>query len=620
VSLPFHRWPEAALTLARTFGARGVALRAVHEARRSVGAFRRRPRRFAGPFVAPNEHLFAAGPMLGVITNRDIALARGERVVDGEYQAYRSRWRRLPTDAAGWQLTPAGQPLPANRPWWKVAHLGLGSGSDAVDIKDIWEPARFAWVYDLVRAYHVTHDDRYVAAFHRIFSLWCEASPPFMGVHWSCGQEAAIRAIALLYAEGNLGDAAPSTMPAMARVTSVLAASGERIADAIGHAISQRNNHAISEAVGLLALGSRFRGRHPEAVAWARRGRRLLERLVPEQFAPDGWYIQHSFNYLRLALDQCVIGQHVLRTASNTLPPEAVERLRAAVELLFAVIDPDTGIVPNHGQNDGSFVHPITLGAYRDFRPVLTAACAIFGFEYPRNVPLDEEVLAWLALPEPTRGEPLGDQVAHGESGWAAARVGSASTFLRAAHYTSRPSHIDPLHLDVRFGSREVIADPGTFAYNAAPPWRNALAVGAVHNGPVLDDEEPGVRGPRFLWYVWPTARLLTARLDSGTATIAAEVPDRVRRVVRVTGDRVVVEDTILAQHARRVRIRWLLHPDANPRSVRVDGHSRLLEAHEDSVAGWYSPNYGERIPSRYIEVERDAAPGSRIITEISKP
>ena len=51
----------------------------------------------------------------------------------------------------------------------------------------------------------------------------------------------------------------------MARITTVLAATGERVNDAIGHALSQRNNHGISEAVGLLALGARFRGTHPAA-------------------------------------------------------------------------------------------------------------------------------------------------------------------------------------------------------------------------------------------------------------------------------------------------------------------------------------------------------------------
>ncbi|HEY9449059.1 MAG TPA: heparinase II/III family protein, partial [Gemmatimonadaceae bacterium] len=206
-----------------------------------------------------------------------------------------------------------------------------------------------------------------------------------------------------------------------------------------------------------------------------------------------------------------------------------------------------------------------------------------------------------------------------GSSGWAAARLGggAVSVFVRAGNYTSRPGQIDPLHLDVRFGSREVITDAGTFSYNAPPPWHNALASGAVHNGPILDDEEPGIRGPRFLWYVWPSARIVSAGMDGDDAVIVAEIPDRVRRTVRVMADRVIVQDQVLAPSARRVRIRWLLHPDADPASVRVEGGSHLLEAREGEPAGWFSPTYGERVASRYVELEREVKAREVIVTEI---
>src|SRR5690606_11005738 len=126
----------------------------------------------------------------------------------------------LPSTADRWHG--AGE-LPAFRPdvpWWKISH----TGADGTDIKDVWEPARFGWVYDLVRAYLVTRDDRYAAAFHRIFAEWLESSPPFRGVHWSCGQETTIRAVALLYAEANLASAPSSDREALARIAAVLAA------------------------------------------------------------------------------------------------------------------------------------------------------------------------------------------------------------------------------------------------------------------------------------------------------------------------------------------------------------------------------------------------------------
>ncbi len=612
-------WPTAARTLARTFGARGIVLRSAHELRRAVNSFRATPRHQVTLSPQHALHPFAVdATALATATDRANAIERAERIVAGEFLAYGSLWRALPGDARGWHALEDGAAFPHDVPWWKLSH----SGAAGTDVKDAWEPARFGWVYDLVRAFILTRDDRYAAAFHRYFGEWLESSPPFRGVHWSCGQETTIRAVALLYAEANLATTPSSDRESLARIASVLAASGERIADAVGQAISQRNNHAISEAVGMLVLGTRFRGSHPEAARWAREGRRLLERLIIEQFAEDGWYIQHSFTYLRLALDQCVVAQRMLRSSHASLSHAAIARLRAAVDLLLAVVDPETGIVPNHGQNDGALVHPIALAEYRDFRPVITAACATFGYPLPRDVPPNAEALAWLGLQMPEHGEPLRDGVVRGSSGWAAARAGNGavSVFVRAGSYTSRPGQIDPLQLDVRFDSCEVVTDAGTFSYNSLPPWRNALASGAVHNGPIVDDEEPGIRGPRFLWYVWPSARIVSAGMDGDEAVIVAEIPDRVRRTVRVMTDRVVVRDEVLAPDARRVRIRWLLHPGADPASVRVEGGSQLVEAREGEPAGWFSPTYGERVASRYVEVEREVGEGRVVVTEMLRP
>ncbi|MGI8508445.1 MAG: heparinase II/III domain-containing protein [Gemmatimonadaceae bacterium] len=609
MTLSTRQIPRAILTVARTFGVRGTALRLEHELRRKSNKFRDRTRFHLPSQQNPREHPFhVSTDRLLSVTGSHVAVARGERVLAGEYQAYRWEWRPFPVSPADWS-----QNLPADCQWWKVPHLSASG-----DIKDVWEPARFAWAYDLVRAFLVTHDDRYATAFHDRLRQWLDGSPPFLGPHWSCGQETAIRAVALLYAEANLSSSPASTSDSMLTIASVLAASAERIADAFGYAVSQRNNHAISEAMGLIVLGARFRGEHPEADRWLARGKKWLERLVLEQFATDGWYIQHSFTYLRLALDQCVVAQRALRASGDSLSPAAVARLGAAVDLLLVVMDSSTGIVPNHGANDGAFVHPITLAEYRDFRPSITAACAIFGFPLPVSVAPDREVLAWLGLDRPAIGEAVPDGVRVGQSGWASARVGASTVFLRAGHYRSRPGHLDPLHVDIRLGGRELVVDPGTFAYNAPPPWRNGLASAHVHNGPVLDGEEPGIKGPRFLWYAWPESEIITTTWVDGTATIVAEIRGRIRRVVRVTSERVVVEDYVLSATAQTARVSWLLAPNANVDAVQVDGDAQIVAATEGKTSAWFSPHYGQRLPTRSVDVVRQVIMGSRISVEFN--
>ncbi|GJG88446.1 hypothetical protein tb265_36270 [Gemmatimonadetes bacterium T265] len=613
--LPVRRWPTAAGTLARTFGVRGAALRTTHELRRAAHGFRPAPRESLAVDAAPPAPAFRVdAARLRAASDAAVALERAARVRAGEHEAYRWTWTPLPADADAWLRHPAtSHGYRADAPWWTVPHLDPRAG----DIKDLWEPARFGWAYDLVRGSLLTGDPRYAASFAKYFTKWAESSPPFRGPHWSCGQETAIRAVALLYAEANL----PLARDVSASVVRTLAASGERIDDALGYAVSQRNNHAISEAVGLLALGARLRGAHPDAARWYARGRRWLARLVAEQFAPDGWYVQHSFTYLRLALDQCVVAERVLRAAGERLPDVAADRLRAAARLLLAVVEPTTGEVPNHGANDGAFVHPITTARYRDFRPVLTAACATWGVPLPANVAADAETLAWLGLDAPNASPPLGDGVWRGASGWAAARAGRVQAFVRAGRYTSRPSHVDALQLDVRDGERALVVDAGTFAYNAPPPWRNGLVAARVHNGPLVDGHEPGVRGPRFLWYAWPDAEVESAAWTDGGATIVAARAGTIRRTVRVTGSGVRVVDEVAPGAGDEVAVRWLLHPDAPDDAVRVEpgpGEAACTPASDASVDGWYSPGYGARQPSRVLAVHRPARQGATIVTTIA--
>ena len=607
------RVPLAAATLIRTFGLRGGLLRGIHEARRHSGAFRRRPR-YEVPALPPQRHPFRVDPhRLAAAIEPSVGTHRGERVVAGEYQAYRSTWRRLPVDSAAWLNDPLDGRVVDPQPWWRVPHLGADG-----DIKDVWEPARFAWAYDLVRAYLLSGDQRFARVFHEQLSRWAESSPPFQGPHWSCGQETAVRAIALLYAEANLPKPAePGDERLLPRI---LAASGERIADALGYAISQRNNHGISEAVGLIVLGARFRDVHPEAAQWFRRGKRWLERLVREQFANDGWYIQHSFTYMRLALDQCVVAQRVLMAVGDALSETATRRLRSAVELLGAVIDAANGRVPNHGANDGAFVHPITSAEYRDFRPSLTAACATFDFPLPHGIEPDAEVLAWLGATAPAVSKARPEGVRTGKSGWVAARVGPWFVFLRAGRYHSRPTHLDPLHMDVRFGSEEVVVDPGSYAYNGAPPWRNGLVSALVHNGPVVDEAEPGVRGPRFLWLTWPDAEVLGCTWDGSKAVVVAEIPGRVRRSLQLTAEEILVTDEVRGAEHREISVRWLLHPHADPGCIQVRGGAEVRAAREGATPGWFSPVYGERIASKYVEARRLRPAELNLVTHIRPP
>lgn len=613
---------RGAASLWRTYGASGVRHRTAFEIRRRIGAFRdapsAAPRRALETPPPPNWPFVPPPGAVARATDRQEARERAERVARGEYQAYRCTWQQRPGSSEAWITHPiTGFVYDRAAPWYRIAHLKREAG----DIKDIWEPARFAWAYDLARGWMLDRDERYAEAFWRATEDFLAACEPFRGVHWSCGQETAIRATAWLWAEGALGDAAASTLQRLATLRRALLWSGERIADALGYAISQRNNHGLSEATGLIVIGARFHDVDPRARGWLDAGRRWLELLVNDQFASDGWYIQHSFTYARLALDQLVLAERALRHAGKPLGAGAVERARRAVELLLSCID-DRGELPNHGGNDGAFGLPLTTRRYRDFRPSLTAAAALFEVPIPRDVETDREALGWLDLPEPPAATPrVLPRVASGSSGWADVRVGGARIFTRAATYASRPGHIDPLHVDVWIEGRRVALDAGSYRYAGDPIWSNALADVDVHNTLTLIDRPPAVRGPRFLWLTWPHARLIDARIADDGAGRCELVNESWReegvlhrRVCEVYPQGVVVLDVFTCPFTFTdpLRVHWLLDGAMDDIAVVSTGgihiDTRTGDAH--SARGWVSECYGVKRPATSVLITARAERG----------
>ena len=605
---------ESAIALWRTFGLRGLAQRTGFEARRRVGAFRATPTPVVGRVaraVLPDEWPFRPDARrVAESTDVSAALERARRVSAGEHEAYRWTWRRRPTTETEWVTHPeSGVRFATDLPWWKVPHRDLRVG----DIKDVWEPARFAWAYDLARGWMLTGDEAFARAIVDGIATFLRSAEPFRGPQWACGQETSIRAVAWLWAEGACDEASAFDAAARGQLLEGLAWSGERVADAFEYAQSQRNNHGLSEATGLIAIGARLRGADPRAEEWIERGHRALERMMLDQIAPDGWYIQHSFTYARVALDQLTTASRALRAVGRALSTPALDRARALVDCVAACVDPNTGDLPNHGSNDGALVLPLSTRPYRDFRPSLTAAAATFAVSLPDHVEPDAETLAWLRAGEPARHRSsLTPWVRSGDSGWAVAATSGARVFVRAGGYRSRPGHIDPAHVDVWLNGRPAAIDAGTFRYTAPPPWNNGLAALDVHNTIAITGLEAARRGPGFLWLSWPRAAIESA------AVVGDEIVVRIdnqswreggvthRRTCTLSASGVLVVDEIRANpaFANPVHVQWLL----------ADGADVSFECSEEAVVsevwgdgnvtrGWVAPSYAVKYAARSVRL-----------------
>lgn len=525
-----------------------------------------------------------------------------------------------------WHLHPVtGQEYPADRHWSEIGDFNGG------DIKYVWEPSRFAWGYPLVRAYWRTGDERYAQHFWHLVEDWRECNPPQHGVNWKCGQEVALRVMACCFGLYGFADSPETTPARISMLAQLLAVSGQRIKANLSYALSQQNNHGISEATGLWTLGLLF----PEfksSARWRQLGREALEDQCRKLIDADGAFSQHSVNYQRVMLHACLWSIRLGELHGQSLSAEMQERVGRAGEFLWRLQDDVTGRLPRHGANDGAHVLPLTNCAAHDYRPVVQSShwlrnrkrCLAAG-------PWDEELL-WLcgteAVESPVEKRERNDWQGR-VSGYSVLRTQYGYLATRAGSFRHRPAHADMLHTDIWWRGENVAIDAGTYSYNAAPPWNTPLARTGYHNTVTVDGRDQMDRVGRFLWLPWLCAQqspiVLSERglfsywegAHDGYKRLASPVKHR-RGILRIGEEHWLIVDSLRSNEPHTYRLHWLLmdvpyelnepqhqltlktsHGPYNIR-IAVDTSTELtcVRADQLSPRGWHAPHYGERQPA----------------------
>ncbi|MFC1574352.1 alginate lyase family protein [Candidatus Latescibacterota bacterium] len=488
------------------------------------------------------------------------------------------------------------------------------------DIKWIWEPSRFDWAYTLGRAWFLSGDERHAEVFWSLLEDWARHNPPNSGINWKCGQECALRMMALVWSVPVFGDARAST-PARARLLwRIVTALAQRIEPAIGYAVAQFNNHSLSEALGLFVAGASL-SNHPRSQKWLRKGRRIFEQHAVRQFASDGSYTQNSMNYERLALKLGVLYALVCKSVGQSASDTVTERLKSAAYFLRNLMDNATGYVPNYGANDGANLMALSSCEYRDFRPVLQlAGVALMGRRFFSKGLWDEES-AWLCgkkigdYPlERTAGEPMRAL----SGGYYCLRQNQDMGFIRCHTHKSRPGHADMLHLDLWRNGVNLLCDSGTYQYyDLQRNWGDYFSSTVAHNTLTVDRADQMTRLGKFLWGSWTRSRVIPYdSFESPMAGIICEHDGyikrydvRYRRAVLVCGGEwVIIDDAIFTRKASHtVTLTWHLdagwEPDATSRIVHYHEAGATLFVLSDG-ADWEfltgAEHYPETLCSRY--------------------
>ena len=522
--------------------------------------------------------------------------------------------------------------------------------SPVQDIKYIWEPARFGWATVLGKAYHLSKDEKYAAAFWQFFEEFNTYNPPNLGLNWTSAQEVALRLIALVISAHLFKTSSHSTPPRMQSLCLCVADHAARIPPSIAYAKAQNNNHFISEAVGLYTA-SLFLSQHAQAAKWAQQGLRWFNQAILGQIAEDGTYVQHSSNYHRMLLMLALWMRFLVQKNHHRLDKHVLSKLAAASEWLAARLDQPSGQVPNLGHNDGSNILPFSSAAYQDYRPIVQAASCAFRAKATLPPGVWDDLCIWLNIPAHARSQSdslaarQADQLILGDrQSWAA---------LRAVYFTSRPAHADQLHVDIWHKGLNIAMDAGTYQYNAVPPWENALVATAVHNTITINQHDQMTRAGKFLWLDWAQAdveqkssdmlsavhlgytkqgvlhRRTLQRLNSSGWTILDELlPTRQPKTkIKITlnwllpdwpyqteSDRVILDSPL-----GKITLRFKTDAAEKTLDIYKAGES-LLNGKQEPNLGWISPTYGVKVPALSVQLSIIEKTPSQITSEFYLP
>jgi len=408
---------------------------------------------------------------------------------------------QLPITAFAWHQDGfSSEAIDANQCWYQIGWFDKKN----IDIKNIWELSRFYWFAQWLYQARLNNDDTLITRSHALLCDWLAVNPYGYGPNWMCGQECAIRLVNILMGLELLQNPFDDVdMP------QVIAQHCQRISLTRAYAKAQKNNHAISEAVGLY-LGGLYlqkQGYHvAKAKKYIKQGQRLLTWCVRHLVLKDGTFAQYSTNYHRLALDLISICLLLAKQWDSEVPVKWLVAHQRMQNWLQHFVDPVSGSALNFGSNDGAMLLNFDGIDYQNYTYTLKMAAYIQTIYRDKNK-LESLFASLAAVNSMPKYVPQLNQYQHFAAGGLVYMQHQASwAALRYPAFKFRPHQCDLLHFDLWYKGVNVLCDSGTYSYHSTGELSGYFKSVAAHNS-VQIDGLPQLRSlSRFLYLDWPKA------------------------------------------------------------------------------------------------------------------
>ena len=538
------------------------------------------------------------------------------------------------------------------------------------DIKYLWEPSRHAQLVTLAQAWHLTRQDKYAEGCRTLLASWFEQCPYPSGVHWTSSLEHAIRLVNWSFAWHLLGgDDSPIFRGAAGESFKQRWLTGiyQHCQFIAGHfsRYSSANNHLLGELMGLFVASLTWplwkRSRR-----WKTLAQRELEEEMLRQNGEDGVNREQANWYHHEVADMMIVSGLLARANGCDFGTAYWHRLRGMLEYLASIMDAG-GHVPNFGDADDAIIARLDPEAAEVYRSLLATGAVLFDsaqFKFKTNAgrgrqDVDDKT-RWLlgdaaaarfaaidmssvSLPirkdfSPAGYYILGDRFETAREVRIVADAGPLGYLSIAAH-----GHADALSFTLSAGGKEILIDPGTYAYHTQRLWRDYFKGTSAHNTLRVDGVDQSVSGGNFLWLKHAQAQLValerTPLLDRwvGSHDGYGRLKDPVihRREIQFDkqSSRLQVTDELLGSGSHEIEMFWHFAEQcavvANGRDVRVCCGDVLLSmtlpeqlrcnvlrgVERPQPAGWISRSFDSKVPTTTLIAAGRIDGAARLVT-----
>jgi uncharacterized heparinase superfamily protein len=515
----------------------------------------------------------------------------------------------------------------------------------ASDVKVPWELSRFQHATALGQAFWLTGDDRYPREFVAQIDDWIARNPFAVGVNWACAMDVALRAVSWIWGFHFMAASAPCSDEAFRRrFLRALYMHGAFIVRNLEKG-DVNGNHYLSDAVGLVFLGTFFR-HTDDGARWRALGREIVVDEIDRQVSPDGVDFEASTPYHRLVLELFLTAYLLLERCGDTVPAPCWTRLAAMLDFVAAYTKPN-GLAPLIGDADDGRVQKLGGQPLNDHRYLLsTGAVRFCRSDFKTTAAIFWEESFWLlgpaaavafdalpATPTVARSAAFpegGVFVLRGDAAHLVVDCGEVGMRGRGGH-----GHNDILGFELFLNGRNFITDCGAFVYTPSPEWRNRFRATASHNTIQVDDEELNrFVGATALWQLADDARPIGTRFHvdaagawwrgAHTGYDRLENPVRPSRAIFVDRTRPIAALVDRVDGAGVHRLAWRFHLDPGCRVAEQTADGSIAIEHDGLIswflpglgaparpridASWVSAAYGVKTETRVIVVETTAS------------